>query len=78
MFASVQHILGGRRRRVGRFGGEAVPCGGGGGGGDLGGEPVLFHPFQAHLLVDKLEKLYSRLQVNIPLASLEIIQTNLG
>ena len=66
--------MGGRRRRGRQSGGEAVPCGGGGGGGDLGGEPVLFHPFQAHLLVDKLEKLYSRLQVNIPFASLEIIR----
>ena len=73
MFASVQHILGGGRRRVGRFGGEAVPCGGGGGGGNLGREPVFLHSFNTHLLVNKLEKLYSQLQVNIPFTSLEII-----
>ena len=49
-----------------------MPCGGGGGGGDLGGEPVLFHSFHAHLLINKLEQLYNRLQVNVPFASLEI------
>ena len=73
MLAFVQYILGGWRGRGGKFRGEAVACGGGRGGGDFGGEPVLFHSFHSHLLVNKLEKLYSQLQVNIPFTSREII-----
>ena len=76
MLAFVQHILGGWWGRSWRFGGETVPSGRRRSGGDLGGEPVLFRSFHTHLLFNKLEKLFSQLQVNVPFTSHKSIWTN--